>query len=145
MVSQTMAPPSGKTATDASHLMRRGLVGIGIALVIDLAILVIARIVDGEFPHAVTAGGGTAQAIGPVPVIVVTIVVGALAVALRIALGRFSTRGATIWTWIAIAVTLVSLLGSLGGGDGAGARLFLSLIHIATGGAMIIALGRRPR
>lgn len=75
--------------------------------------------------------GGTDQTVGPVPVAVTTVLVGLAAWALLALLERLTRRARPIWTGLALAVLLVSMLGPLTGGVGAAAKLSLATMHVA--------------
>ncbi|MBB6346650.1 DUF6069 family protein [Nonomuraea muscovyensis] len=63
---------------------------------------------------------------------------GALAV-----LERFSERAATIWTWLAVIVLLVSFVPILFAEATAGARTVLAAMHLAVAAVLVPLLRRR--
>ncbi|MEU8109019.1 DUF6069 family protein [Nonomuraea muscovyensis] len=63
---------------------------------------------------------------------------GALAV-----LERFSERAATIWTWLAVIVLLVSFVPILSAEATAGARTVLAAMHLAVAAVLVPLLRRR--
>jgi hypothetical protein len=80
--------------------------------------------------------------VGPVAVVVVALIVGFAGWGLLALLERISSRRArTIWTAIACAVLLLSLLGPLGG-ISAAAVLGLMCLHLVVGVVLIAALPR---
>lgn len=82
------------------------------------AIWAIARSAGAEL----TAGG---QAVTLPAVIVMTVVVGLAAWALLAVLERATRRAATAWTWVAVAVLVLSLAGPVGGAETAGGTVAL--------------------
>ncbi|WP_328474065.1 DUF6069 family protein [Actinoplanes sp. NBC_00393] len=88
-----------------------------------------------------TAGDVT---VGPAAVAVTAAVAALAGWALLAVLERFTSRAVRIWRIVAVAVFLVSLLGTLGGVD-AGAVFGLSLLHAVVAGALITGLPCRCR
>lgn len=58
-------------------------------------------------------------------------------------LERFSERAATIWTWLAVIVLLVSFVPILSAEATAGARTVLAAMHLAVAAVLIPLLRRR--
>ncbi|SCG71043.1 DUF6069 family protein [Micromonospora inositola] len=85
--------------------------------------------------------GATEQPVGPGAVAVAALLAGLAAWALLAVLERFSRRARSIWTGVALAVLLASMLAPLGGGVGAAAKLTLALMHLAA--ALVIPGLRR--
>jgi hypothetical protein len=133
---------TGELVTTASPIWRPRALAIGAATVVNLAILVVGRVASGDYPVAETAGGGE-MTIGPGTVIGATLALGLLAWGLLALLERRTDRhrAARIWTGIALSVLAFSLLGPLGGVDGA-SKLTLTCLHLA-GGMTIIPRIRR--
>lgn len=110
------------------------------AIVLNIIILGIGRLVMGEFPTATVSGDD--QTIDFVPVIAVTALAGLAAWGLLALLERMTERAKTIWTAAALVVLAVSLIGPLGSGVGTSSKILLTLLHF--GAAIpIIALMRR--
>jgi hypothetical protein len=113
---------------------------IVVAIVTNLVILIIGRLLSGTYPTANV--GGSEQIIGFAQVIIVTTLVGLLAWGLLGVLERATTRAKTIWTVIAMIFLVLSLLGPLGGGADTMSKVVLACIHIGAA-APIIFLMRR--
>ena len=85
--------------------------------------------------------GGTEQPVGPGAVAVSALLAGLAAWALLAVLERFTRRARSIWTGVAVAVLLVSMVAPLSGGVGTAAKLTLALMHVAA--ALVIPALRR--
>ncbi|TDD49323.1 hypothetical protein E1286_13905 [Nonomuraea terrae] len=90
----------------------------------------------------VRMGVGT-QAIEPGLVLVVSLLVGLAGWALLAVLERFAPRPARIWTIVALAVLILSLLGPLGSAVGIATMLVLVLMHLVVGTVLVLGLARR--
>jgi heme A synthase len=123
---------SNETATRPR--VKLPLLAIEAALVINVVILTLARLANGEFPVANT--GSDDQTVGYVAVIAMTLLVGFIAWGLLAVLKRTTANARTTWTAIAVAVFLVSLLGPLSGVDTA-SKVVLALLHIGAAAAII--------
>ena len=75
-------------------------------------------------------------------VVLVTVVAGLAAWGLLALIERFTRRAAVIWSWIAGAVLLISLLGPIGSAVGAGATAALVAMHLVTGAVLIPLMAR---
>ncbi|MET8154052.1 DUF6069 family protein [Actinoplanes sp. NPDC049668] len=73
----------------------------------------------------------------PAAVVLATVIAGLAAWALLALLERLTRRAAAIWSGIAGAVLLVSLLGPIGSAVGAGATAALVAMHLAAGAVLI--------
>lgn len=85
---------------------------------------------------------GSPTTVGPVPVIISSLVIGFAAWGLLAVLERFTARAGLIWTIIASAVLAFSLFGPLAAVTTA-AMLVLMGMHVVTGGVLIAGLARR--
>lgn len=85
--------------------------------------------------------GGTEQPVGPGAVAISALLAGLAAWALLAVLERFTRRARSIWTGVAVAVLLVSMVAPLSGGVGTAAKLTLVLMHLAV--ALVIPALRR--
>jgi hypothetical protein len=110
------------------------------AVILNVVILVIGRVVIGEFPMATVSGDD--QTIGLVQVIGVTALAGLAAAGLLALLDRLTTSAKTVWTAIALVVFALSLLGPLGSGVDTSSKVVLALLHVGAA-ATIISLMRR--
>ncbi|TQL96484.1 hypothetical protein FB559_2015 [Actinoallomurus bryophytorum] len=87
-------------------------------------------------------GTGT-QAVGPVAIVVTSLLAGLAAWALVAILERFVARPGRIWMFSAPAVFAASLSGPLGSGVGAAAVLALVLLHLVVASVLLLGLMRR--
>ncbi len=110
------------------------------AIILNVVILGASRLVMGEYPSVTMSGDE--QVIGFAPVILVTALVGLAAWGLLALLELITPRAKTIWTTVAVAVFLLSLLGPLGSGVDGASKLALALLHVGAAGT-IIPLMRR--
>jgi Family of unknown function (DUF6069) len=88
---------------------------------------------------AVRAGTAVA-AVGPVAVLVASLAAGFAGWLLRVLLDRIA-RGRLVWTVVASATFIVSLLGPLSGVDGQ-SRAGLALLHLTVAAVLIPGLAR---
>jgi hypothetical protein len=86
--------------------------------------------------------GSGPTTVTPTAAVLVTVVAGLAAWGLLALVERFSRRAAAIWSWIAGAVVLISLLGPLGSAVGAGATAALVAMHLVTGAVLIPLMAR---
>lgn len=113
---------------------------IVIAVVVNVIVLIIARIVNGEYPVATV--GDDDQTIGFALVIFMTLLAGLVAWGLLALLERMTPRGKLVWTAVAVIVFLLSLFGPFGSGVGTSSKVELALMHVGAA-ATIIPLMRR--
>ncbi|MFI6743052.1 DUF6069 family protein [Nonomuraea sp. NPDC050451] len=90
----------------------------------------------------VRTGGGT-QTVGPVSVVVASLVAGLAGWALLAVLERRAARPGRSWTITALVVLVLSLSGPLGSAVGAAATLVLILLHLVVGAVLVAGLARR--
>ncbi|MGR6913801.1 DUF6069 family protein [[Actinomadura] parvosata] len=121
---------------------RRLLVVIG-APVAALAGWGLAVPVGGADLTARMGAGTEPQAVGPVAVVVASLLAGLAGWALLAVLERFTPRAARIWTIVALIVLALSLLGPLGSAAGLAATLVLTAMHLAVGAVLVNGLPRR--
>jgi hypothetical protein len=115
-------------------------VAIVAAIVVNVIILVVGRLVNGEFPVATT--GSDERAVGFGQVIIMTGVTGLIAWGLLAVLERITSHAKTIWTVIAVIAFLLSILGPIDGGVDTASKVVLALMHVGAA-ATIIPLMRR--
>lgn len=125
-------------ALDAPWKMRA--MAIVDAIVLNVIILLAARVITGDWPVATV--GDDEQTIGIAQVIVVTALAGLVAWGLLALLERVTANAKTIWTAIAVVVFLLSLFGPFGSGVGTSSKVVLALMHVGAA-ATIIPLMRR--
>jgi hypothetical protein len=85
--------------------------------------------------------GDTIQHVGAVAVAVMSVVTALAGWGLLALLERVAARGRLIWTIVASAVFVVSLLGSAGG-TGTSAKLGLAALHATVAAVLIVGLRR---
>ncbi|MEO3872191.1 DUF6069 family protein [Nonomuraea sp. B12E4] len=90
----------------------------------------------------VRMGGGT-QAVGPVLVVVTSLLAGLAGWGLLAVLERLAARPGRIWRIVALVVLVLSLLGPVGSAAGPAATLVLVLLHLVVGAVLIPGLARR--
>lgn len=117
--------------------MNRRLLTIAAAVAATLAVWLAAVPILGV-ELAARAGGRTIE-VGPGAVVIATVVAGLAGWALLALLERLTLRARAIWTAIAAAVLVLSMLGPLGG-IGAASQLTLALMHLAAGAVVIAGL-----
>jgi hypothetical protein len=113
---------------------------VAAALVVNALILAIGRLVSGKLPAATV--GSDDQTIGFGLVIVVTALMGLVAWGLLALLERTTSPATTIWTTIAIVVTVASMYGPFGSGVDTASKLILACLH-AGPAVVIIPLMRK--
>ncbi|SNT60549.1 hypothetical protein SAMN05421812_112123 [Asanoa hainanensis] len=89
--------------------------------------------------------GSGATTVTPVAVVLVTVLAGLAGWGLLAVLERWTKGGTRTWTLIASTVLAFSLLGPIGSGVGAGAKLALLAMHLATGAVLIPIMARSNR
>jgi hypothetical protein len=131
--------PGQLGASRASARQMRAL-AIVAAIVANVVILAIARVVNGEFP--MVTQGNDDQTVGFAQVVVVTGLAGLVAWGVLALLERTTSRATAIWTAIAVVVFVLSLTGPLGNAVDASSKAVLTCMHIAAA-ATLIPLMRR--
>jgi hypothetical protein len=86
--------------------------------------------------------GSGRTAVTAAAVVIVTMVAGLAAWGLLALVERFTPRAAMIWSWIAGAVLVVSLLGPFGSAVGTGATAALVARHLVAGAVLIPIMAR---
>ena len=89
----------------------------------------------------VDSGSGPAT-VTPSAVVLATVVAGLAAWAVLAVAERRLRRAAAVWSGVAGAVLLISLLGPIGSAVGAGATAALLAMHLVTGAVLIPLLAR---
>jgi hypothetical protein len=129
----TAGPTPGRPVPPRPPSGARTAVTILVALVLSVLVWVIAGPIAGLDLHAGD------MSVNPGTIIPVVVVTGILAWLLRLAL-MHTTHGVLIWTITAGVVLLLSLLGPILLGAGGGALAALLVMHILSGGALILGL-----
>lgn len=112
------------------------------AVVATLAVWLVAVPLAGVDLTARTGSGTTT--VGPVPIVLATVLAGLAGWGLLAVLERRSSRPAAVWTTVAVAVLALSMLGPLGGVT-LGAKLTLAALHLAAGAVLILGLRHTTR
>jgi hypothetical protein len=86
--------------------------------------------------------GSGRTAVTAAAVLIVTMVAGLAAWGLLALVERVTQRAAMVWSWIAGATLVVSLLGPFGSAVGAGATAALVAMHLVAGAALIPIMAR---
>ncbi|TDD11765.1 hypothetical protein E1292_04440 [Nonomuraea deserti] len=87
--------------------------------------------------------GAATQQVGPVAIVVASIVAGLAGWGLLAVLERFVSRPGRVWAIVALAVLALSLFGPVGSAVGAAATLVLILLHLVVGTVLVPGLARR--
>ncbi|WP_433221459.1 DUF6069 family protein [Microtetraspora malaysiensis] len=87
-------------------------------------------------------GDGT-QLVGPVLVVVTSLLAGLAGWGLLAVLERFASQPGRTWTIVALIVLALSLFGPIGNAVGIAATLVLLLLHLVVGAALVLGLPRR--
>jgi len=131
---------SGQIGTARWSAWKIRAMAILVAILANVIILTVARLMNGEFPIVDTGGGY--QTTGFAQVIVVTMMAGLAAWGLLALLEQWTSRAKAIWMAISVFLFVISLLGPLGTGVNATSTAVLVCMHVSTA-ATIIPLIRR--
>ena len=110
------------------------------AVVVNVIILLVGRVVTGELPVATV--GSDDQPIGFAQVIMVTALAGLVAWALLALLERTTSRATAIWTAITVSAFALSLLGPIGSGVNASSKVVLACMHVGATATIIPLMWR---
>lgn len=133
----------GRTGTGASGtrtIERRSLVVAAAAVAAMLTWLVADPILGINLEVLQTPGGDTTAPVSAGSIVSTAIIAGLLAWGLLAVLERMTSRGVTVWRWVAGAVALVSLLGPLTLAHTTGGTVVLTLLHVLVAGILVTAL-----
>jgi hypothetical protein len=137
----TTARTPAITAAECARKRRRTrALSIVAAAAATFTVWTIAEPIAGAALIVDTGSGRTT--VTPAAVLLVTIVAGLAAWGLLALLERFTRRAPAVWSWVAGAVLLISLLGPVGSAVGAGAMAALVGMHLATGAVLIPLMAR---
>jgi len=133
----TMSRTPAITATDCARKRRRTrALTIVAAAGATFTVWTIAHPIAGV--DLVVDSGSGHTTVTPIAVVLVTVLVGLAAWGLLALVERFNARrAASIWSAIAGAVLVSSLLGPIGSAVGAGATVALVAMHLVTGAVLI--------
>ena len=110
--------------------------------VAGLIVWVIARLALGHDLTSTQPGSDGMTTIGPVAVVLTSLILGLIAWGVLALLERFTGNARRIWTIIAVVVLLLSLAGPLSQANGTGTTIALLLEHLVVGGILILGLLR---
>jgi peptidoglycan/LPS O-acetylase OafA/YrhL len=140
-VPETIANTDTGTTTPAIRRRDRALVVLG-TIVAAVAVWAVSVVLLGVDLQAVQ--DGATQTIG-VAVAAAAAVPSLLGWALLAGLERFSRRPKTIWTIVAVLVTVLSLAGPFSGAATTGSAVSLALMHLVVGAVAILGFRRTTR
>jgi hypothetical protein len=130
------------TAAAERPTWRTRALGVLAATAATLVVWVIADPLAGVDLAARTAASSESVPVGPVAVVVSTLLAGLAGWGLLAVLERFTSKPARAWTVIALAVLLLSLIGPFGSGVGTTSKLVLASMHLVAGAVLIPVLAR---
>lgn len=134
----TGSPPNTATVQGRPR-GRRALVVAG-ACAAALAVWLLAGPVLGTDLTVRPAPGAATQEVTAASVVLSCVLAGLAGWALLVLLERLTTHGAMVWRWLAGVVALLSLGGPLTLGQGTGAVIVLTLLHVVVAGVLLVAL-----
>ncbi|MEA2842402.1 MAG: hypothetical protein QOJ69_73 [Actinomycetota bacterium] len=111
------------------------------AVVAAVAVWLVARLAGANLTVEQGSGGGAAH-VGLVMVAAMSALAGLAGWGLLAVIERSTPRARTLWTYIALGVLAISLVGPLGAGTTAGTKLALVGAHLATAAVLIPGLRR---
>jgi hypothetical protein len=113
-----------------------------VASALALVVWIIAVPVGGV--DLVVGAGTNSQTVGPVSVVVASLLAGGAGWALLALCEHLNAKGRKLWQWIAWGVLAISLLGPVSMGGAGTVLAILLLMHIVTGAVVIAGLRRTP-
>ncbi|WP_114905673.1 DUF6069 family protein [Ornithinimicrobium murale] len=143
----TVSDPTRTTADPRPQAQRsrRALVIAGATAAAVLLWLVAGPVLGTDLQVLEGPGARSAAPVTAGAVITSTVVAGLLGWSLLAVLQRLTSRGATIWRWVASLVALLSLCGPLTLAQSSGGTVALALLHVLVAGILILALPGRSR
>lgn len=114
--------------TSTAHPVRDRLAAVAVTVVVTLAVWALGRLAGADYVLRDPAGDVVIDAVATT---VVTLVVALLGWGVLAALERLTRRGAAIWTALAVAVTVASMVPIFLVDAGAGTRTALYFVHLA--------------
>ncbi|MCF0091850.1 DUF6069 family protein [Micromonospora sp. MH99] len=136
------AKASAPHAVDGPARTRNRSVAVAVAVLAAVAVWSGATLAGAQL--TVDQGSGP-QDVPVLAVLMTSALAALLGWALLAVLERFSARATTIWTGIAVAVLVLSLLPALLVDASAGTRFTLVLMHLVVGAVVILGLRRGAR
>ncbi|MDQ6798775.1 MAG: DUF6069 family protein [Actinomycetota bacterium] len=142
----TMTTPDQRSAAPTETTQRRqgrALVVIA-AVAAAVAVWLVARLAGADLTVRQGSDGGAAN-VGLIMVTTMSGLMGLVGWGLLAVLERWTPRSRTLWTYLALAVLVISLVGPLGAGTTAGTKLALVGAHLATAAVLVPGLRRTVR
>jgi hypothetical protein len=144
-MSTTVAPQASRaTDTDACRGPRRRTRALAVVAATAATFTVWSVAVPFAGVDLTVRAGSGVQPVGPVAVVVTTVLAGLAGWGLLAALERFVRPAVTVWTVVAVAVLVVSLAGPLGATSAAGIGTLVAM-HLAAGAVLIPILRNSSR
>lgn len=112
------------------------------AAVANLIVFGITRAATGDTLVVPGWNGGSEQTVGPVPIIVASLLPAVLAVVFGLVLQRFMSAPRTTFLAVVIILALLSAFGPLGSGAEGATIAALTLMHLITGGLIGYGVAR---
>jgi len=137
-------PVTSSTVAGRGNRRQRAL-AVLFAVLAPVVIWVIAVPLAGVKLSVSQGTGKPSLEVGLVSVVVVALVAALAGWGLLALLEKFSSRGTTIWTVVAVAVLVLSLGGPLTANTSGSAKAVLALFHLSVGAVLITLLSRRNR
>ena len=107
-----------------------------------LAVWVVAESLTGIDLTVRMGASASVRPIGPIAVVLATVLASLAGWALLAALERLTPRARSAWTLVALVVLVLSLAGPLGGGTTTAAKTALACMHMAAAAVLIPMLAR---
>jgi Family of unknown function (DUF6069) len=130
-----------KTSAQSARRRNRALTVVG-AAVGGVAVWVVSVLCGVDMQ---VLQGGVLQSVGIGMVVAAGVVSCLLGWALLAGLERFTRRATTVWTVIAVLVTVLSLAGPISGATTTGTAISLALMHLVVGAIAIAGFRRTTR
>ena len=134
-----VTPDASTASSSASRLRTRALGVVGAVLAAVVVWIVAVQLLDVDLKATTDQAAGP-QPVGLPAVIVITLVVSLLGWALLALLEWRTARARTIWTWVAVAVLVLSLAGPLTSGEGTASIVTLVVAHLSVAAVLVPVL-----
>ena len=138
---------SARDSVSFGSVVRASLIGAVIAIVVNLILWTLARVLN--IPLTVVVGplgsGAVAQALPIPPILVFSIIPAIIGGLLYFVLTKMTARGATIFTVIAVIVAVLSLLPLPGQPMSVAGMIVLALMHLFTASIITGSLTTRAK
>ncbi len=141
---QRSATPTEPAPTGTTQRRQGRALMVIAAVAAAVAVWLVARLAGADLTVEQGSGGGAAH-VGLVMVAAMSAVAGLAGWGLLAVLERSTPRARTLWTYAALGVLVISLVGPLGAGTTAGTKLALMGAHLATAAVLVAGLRRTVR